>query len=649
VRPAVAFHPNQAPLPPGSIVRDYRIERRLGAKGGFAFTYLATHIVLKQPVALKELFPDNVVVRRGQNVVPVAGDTEKLKVWRWALRKFTEEARHLARFRHRNIVAVSDLLEANQTAYIVMQYVEGRSLDQFLNERGPRLAEAELQHIFRQILDGLEAVHHENILHRDVKPSNIYLTSRGRVILLDFGAARPERKIRTPSTTIGLHSEGYSPLEQYRTDYTLAAPADIYSAAATMCRAITGKNPPSALDRTANDPYVPLATRFGGRYSRSFLQAIDAGMAVDPNKRPQSIVQWRKMIEPGTPEPPNREGIKFRLPKLGFTHPRLILGMIACVLLCLGFVAAFLFSSEEGDESVKRAAELKTAPQPHQPLQAAARPVGPQGVGSSTAPAPVNAVPSAPPTSSPSPSAGDAANLEDELAGFVKREIENDVNAANYAPMVDVNDTGLPADKKNKTREQLVKDDIARDASYSINIRTHLGYRILNYDKAKDVADVQQFFSADRTTKKDRKRTLGITARLLQIIDAGKPGRMISGRTITDTTPGYRCRLSEADHRNSAGIDLVKGIQNQKTGPAVKSIILQDRINYEAGRRDKEDMPFPLYHDPAGRERISQIPDEGIVFLPSSTESLNKILEGTPIVDVFPDPTNKVIVIIVKK
>jgi len=640
----VSFHPNQAPLPPGTVVRDYRIERRLGAKGGFAFTYLATHLVLKQPVALKELFPDNVVIRRGQTVVPVSADPEKQRVWRWAFRKFTEEARHLARFRHRNIVAVSDLLEANQTAYIVMQYVEGRSLDQYLNERGSRLTEDELQHIFRQILDGLEAVHRQNILHRDVKPSNIYITSQGRIILLDFGAARPEKKVRTPATTIGLHSQGYSPLEQYRTDYRLGAPADIYSAAATMCRAITGKNPPSALDRTGNDPYVPLATRYGGRYSRPFLQAIDAGMAVDPNKRPQSIAQWRKMLGGANPPVVKGDMIRLRLPKLVGARPWLLFGMILSAVLCLGFVAAFLFSPDEGagNESAQGVEQPKALSQPPPPVQAAARPVNPVSSGGPATPSPVSPAPT------PGAAPGNVANLEEALVNFVKRDIENGVDGANYADWVDVNDTGLPADKKRKSRSQLVADDTALNATYSTNIRAHLGYKILNYDKDRDVADMQQIFSFDRVTKKDAKRTLGLTVRLLQIIDASKKGRAISARDITDTTLGYRCRLSEADHRNSAGQHLVKDIPNQKTGPAVKSIILQDRINFEAGRRDPEDMPFPLYSSAAEREKILQTPDERVLFMPSTTESLNRILEGTPIVDVFPEPASQVIVIIVR-
>jgi serine/threonine protein kinase len=646
----VSYHPNQAPLSPGTVVRDYRIERRLGAKGGFAFTYLATHLVLKQPVALKELFPDNVVIRRGQTVVPVSGDPEKQRVWRWALRKFTEEARHLARFRHRNIVAVSDLLEANQTAYIVMQYVEGRSLDQYLNERGARLTEDELQHIFRQILDGLEAVHLQNILHRDVKPSNIYITSQGRVILLDFGAARPEKKVRTPATTIGLHSQGYSPLEQYRTDYRLGAPADIYSAAATMCRAITGKNPPSALDRTGNDPYVPLATRYGGRYSRPFLQAIDAGMAVDPNKRPQSVAQWRKMLGDEKPRTPQREAIKLRLPALLGARPWLVLGMIALAVLCLGCVAAFLFSSDEGSgsESTQSVEQPKSLAQPQPPTQVAAMPVNPAGSESPAPPSPVNTAPPFSPAATPDAAPKNDVNMEEELVSFVKRDIENGVDGANYAEWVDVNDTGLPADKKHKSRSQLVADDNALNATFSTNIRQHVGSKILNYDKAKDVADLQQFFSFDRATKKDAKRTLGITVRLVQIVNASTKGRAISARNIVDTTLGYRCRLSAADHRNAAGQHLVKDIPNQKTGPAVKSIILQDRINFEAGRRDAEDMPFPLYSSAAEREKILQTPDENVRLLPPTTEALDKILEGTPIVDVFPDPTSQVIVIIVK-
>lgn len=287
-------------LPRGSMIGHFRIERLLGKKGGFAFTYLALDTRLRRPVALKELFPNGLVVRQGTNVMPIAKDKETTSMWSWALRKFKEEARHLARFRHPNIVVVSDLIEANQTAYIVMHYVEGRSLDEILKEMGHPVKEGFLMHVLNGVLSGLEAVHKEGILHRDIKPNNIYLTRRGDVILLDFGAARPQVRVNQQSeASFCVHADGYSPFEQYSLMSRLTPATDIYAVAATMVRAISGERPPSATDRSIHENYVPLVHRFRGYYSPELLEGIDAGMAIEATKRPSSVSEWRSMLSRG--------------------------------------------------------------------------------------------------------------------------------------------------------------------------------------------------------------------------------------------------------------------------------------------------------------------------------------------------------------
>ena len=285
---------HQMALPPGYVIDNYCIETTLGNKGGFGITYLARDQSLHKKVAIKELMPDGIALRMNGRVIPQSEETRDL--WEWALDAFKKEARVLATFKHPNIVQVHRLLEANGTAYIVMEFLDGQSLESYLDQLGPTPTEEELQYILKQIMDGLEAVHAQHLIHRDIKPENIYVTRDGRIILLDFGAARPDNSHKTTAIT-QLIVPGYSPFEQYQSNSKLGPTADIYSAAATMCRAISGKRPPVATDRITDDEYVPVAQRFAGRYSDRLLAAIDKGLALRPKDRPQSVAEWRAMVE----------------------------------------------------------------------------------------------------------------------------------------------------------------------------------------------------------------------------------------------------------------------------------------------------------------------------------------------------------------
>ena len=171
-------------LPNGAVLRDaYRIKRVLGI-GGFAITYLAHHIGLDHPVAIKEYLPDNLALRNEDSITvrPRLGAEQKFK---WGLSRFTNEARMLAQFSHPGIVPITDLFEANGTSYMVMEYVEGESLAEVLDRRG-RIDEDTVREIFDPILDALEEVHEQGILHRDIKPANIIVRPNRDAVLLDF-------------------------------------------------------------------------------------------------------------------------------------------------------------------------------------------------------------------------------------------------------------------------------------------------------------------------------------------------------------------------------------------------------------------------------------------------------------------------------
>lgn len=174
-------------LPSGYKLHWYVIGSVIG-KGGFGITYLALDTNLDQRVAIKEFLPVELATRSNDSHVhPISvdhGDT-----YGWGLNRFVTEARTLAKFRHPNVVRVMSVFEANSTAYMVMEYERGESLEKLLKAK--KIAgEAKLRSVVMPLMDGLKVVHEAGFIHRDIKPDNIYLRENGTPVLLDFGSAR---------------------------------------------------------------------------------------------------------------------------------------------------------------------------------------------------------------------------------------------------------------------------------------------------------------------------------------------------------------------------------------------------------------------------------------------------------------------------
>lgn len=280
-------------LPIGRLLSDYRIERVLG-QGGFGITYLATDIKLMRQVALKEYYPREYAVRDGTLKIRATDNPEDREIFEWGLTRFLEEAQLLARFEHPNIIAVRRFFEANGTAYLVMDYSDGKPLDEIIKARGP-INEKQLERILYPLLAGLEQVHRTGFLHRDIKPANLYIRDDGSPVLLDFGAARRATPEHNQGVTT-LVADGYSPVEQYDANGTQGPYTDIYGLGATLYRAVTGEKPQAASGRILNDTLVPAAKKAQGRYAENLLLAIDAALAVRPENRPQNISQWREIL-----------------------------------------------------------------------------------------------------------------------------------------------------------------------------------------------------------------------------------------------------------------------------------------------------------------------------------------------------------------
>ncbi|MCG8380307.1 MAG: serine/threonine protein kinase, partial [Proteobacteria bacterium] len=283
-------------LKPGHKLHWYRIEDILG-QGGFGITYLAYDFNLDRKAAIKEYLPIELAVREGDNSVHPLTDTHG-EQFHWGLDRFLSEARTLAKFKHPNIVSVLNVFEDNNTAYMVMSYEEGESLQELLTRR-KTLEEEELMKILLPILGGLNEVHKMGFIHRDIKPANIFLRQDNSPVLLDFGSARQALGEQTKTLT-SLISPGYAPFEQYYSKSDAQGPwTDIYGLGATLYRAIVGRAPADAVDRSrtilegGKDSYTRASETGKGRYSDRFLNAVDHALEFKEENRPQSISEWK--------------------------------------------------------------------------------------------------------------------------------------------------------------------------------------------------------------------------------------------------------------------------------------------------------------------------------------------------------------------
>lgn len=313
-------------LPNGYILEGrYVIEDKLGS-GGFGITYLAKHRYLEDIwVAIKEYLPAGAAVRDSNSRVH-AISKEHGKIYSWGLERFLDEARLLRQFKHPNIVSVSDFFEANNTAYLVMDYIQGRSIQADL-DAGKKFDEDKLRCIVYPLLKALKLIHHDGLYHRDISPDNILLREQDNSpVLIDFGSARYEMRMRGADqsdsdqahTPTSIFKQGYSPIEQY--EGTPQGPyTDIYALGATLYRTAFGIRPIEALTRsgeirqTKTDPLIPAREKGKGRFSDECLRAIDAALQLEAADRPQTTDAWLDIFGP----PKEEEN----LPEPEPTHP----------------------------------------------------------------------------------------------------------------------------------------------------------------------------------------------------------------------------------------------------------------------------------------------------------------------------------------
>ena len=244
-------------LMPGAVLGGrYIVGTVLGA-GGFGVSYRAWDGTLSAMVAIKEFYPGNLVSRIPGERSVVIFSGEKAESYRTQLSRFLDEARNMAKFAgDPHIVGVYDFFEENNTAYIVMEYLDGQTLKAYMARTGGRLSEEEAARFAKPILEAVASIHEKKIIHRDISPDNVFVLNDGRVKVLDFGAARFSENSEELTTTVVV-KPGYAPHEQYRSKTKHGPWTDLYAVGATYYKMLTGATPTESIDRMEKDTLAP--------------------------------------------------------------------------------------------------------------------------------------------------------------------------------------------------------------------------------------------------------------------------------------------------------------------------------------------------------------------------------------------------------
>ena len=284
-----------APLPPNTRIGGYRIIRKLAA-GGFGVVYLAVDAEGQQ-VAVKEYLPSSLATRPAGELSPQV-PPEKLSLYRLGLKSFFEEGRSLAQISHPSVVGVMNFFRENETVYMVMNYLEGSSLQDFIVtardlKQAKVFRESTIRSLFDEILRGLRIVHQHNMLHLDIKPANIFVTDENKSVLIDFGAAR-EVLSKEGNFIRPMYTPGFAAPEMYRRDASMGPWTDIYAIGACIYACMLGYPPGDAPQRLEKDRIAMALARLRGVYSDNLIEVVEWCMALDPLSRPQSVFALQK-------------------------------------------------------------------------------------------------------------------------------------------------------------------------------------------------------------------------------------------------------------------------------------------------------------------------------------------------------------------
>ncbi len=328
--PKEAYH-----MPPETVLHARYIIGRVLGYGGFGVTYIGWDAQLERKVAVKEFLPSTFATRMpGYTEVTVYGG-EATEQFEAGLSRFVDEAKRLAKFNGiPGIVDIYDTFVENNTAYIVMEFLQGQDVKEIINANG-RMEYEDAREIVLKICDTLEPVHQEGIIHRDISPDNIYVTVDGKIKLLDFGASRYATSINSKSLSVILKA-GYAPEEQYRSRGDQGPWSDVYALAASFYKMLTGETPEDAMERAIRDE-LREPSKLGAVLPKSAENAIMNALNIRKEDRTQSAAAFKEaLLQDGV----ERVKVKQRkqdsgsMPKWG----KVLLGGSAGLLLLFGLL-----------------------------------------------------------------------------------------------------------------------------------------------------------------------------------------------------------------------------------------------------------------------------------------------------------------------
>ncbi len=356
-------HPFLA-LPLGTILAGRYMAGKVLGMGGFGITYLGFDLTLQVKVAIKEYMPQGLATRGADRYAMTMLSSNQETAYRAGAERFLEEARILAKLRNTpGVVSVQNYFYENNTAYFVMDYVDGMSLKTYVEQRGGRIPYEQAIDILMPVMQALEQVHALNLLHRDISPDNIYITSTGQSMLLDFGAARFALDGDRSLSVILKH--GFAPEEQYRSHGNQGPWTDVYALGATLYNCITGLLPPDSIDRLHNDtltlpsalgvsipPYAEqalcraLAVRAEVRFANmgQMIAAFKGQPVMPPAVPPAASVSGASVMPPPAYDVPAYASAPAVPAKIGFfqrlkNEPKLlVIVCVATVLLLLAII-----------------------------------------------------------------------------------------------------------------------------------------------------------------------------------------------------------------------------------------------------------------------------------------------------------------------
>ena len=353
--PAQAAAPNYV-LPYGAILNGRYIVGKMLGQGGFGITYIGWDLAMERKVAIKEYYPSGQVSRNpGSRDLTWYTNEQSRQARQNGMQMFLKEARKMSKVDNlTNVVRVRDIFQENETAYIVMDFVEGETLKARLDKTGP-LTWKQAKEIFVPAMQAMEQVHQAGLVHRDISPDNLMLTPDGRVMILDLGAAK-DLAINKGASSAMVVKGGFSPPEQYAQQGGSGSWTDVYAMAATMYHSLTGVVPPTAVDRMQGES-VNWALLASNGVPKHVISALQSAMALNAKERTQSMAELLRQCQSETAvvarkEPPvsARKG-NFR-----------IIGFAAALCLAAALAVALFVKAKPAPQPVSSPTTMQAVP-----------------------------------------------------------------------------------------------------------------------------------------------------------------------------------------------------------------------------------------------------------------------------------------------